>query len=530
MAARRNIDLSSQTLSMTFETLRQDYNAAKTSRYRRHRSGVHSSGANADYHYRTEANYLRMMELAREFFRNDVVVGQGVRRVVDNVVGEGFRVDPQTTEPAVDAALAAKWRQWAEEPDLCDVSGELDFCALEQLALQSVIVDGDVFALLTKSGAMQMTEAHRCRTPRNTKQNVVHGVMLDQQRRRIEYWFTKDDIDPTRTVSRVGDMHRYPARDSAGRRFVLHVYRPDRISQTRGVTHLAPIADAVGMHDDVQFAKLVQQQVVSCFAILKEQSPALDVPDASPQIGSRSTTTLDDGTSRTLEGIAPGLVYTGAPGETIKGFSPNVPNAEFFQHATLILTFISINLGLPLAVLLLDPSQTNFSGWRGAIDQARQGFRRLQRWLIARFHRPVYRWKVQQWIDEEPESIVGQAFARGVDVFAHRWHPPSWRYIEPLKDASANLLRGRNAQTSQRRLAAEQSLDWDDLTREIVEDHALLIGRAQEKANELNSRYPGLNVTWRELACLPTPDGVNVSIAAGDDASRPSPQQEPDDE
>ncbi len=50
--------------------------------------------------------------------------------------------------------------------------------------------------------------------------------------------------------------------------------------------------------------------------------------------------------------------------------------------------------------------------------------------------------------------------------------------------------------------------DWDDLVTEIVEDNAKLIVAAQEKANALNTQFPGLNITWRELACLPTPDNL----------------------
>ena len=49
---------------------------------------------------------------------------------------------------------------------------------------------------------------------------------------------------------------------------------------------------------------------------------------------------------------------------------------------------------------------------------------------------------------------------------------------------------------------------------EIVEDNALMIATAQEKADELNQAHPDLNITWRELAHLPTPDGVNVSVTS----------------
>jgi len=36
------------------------------------------------------------------------------------------------------------------------------------------------------------------------------------------------------------------------------------------------------------------------------------------------------------------------------------------------LGILAVNLDLPLCVFLLDASETNYSGFRGAIDQARQ--------------------------------------------------------------------------------------------------------------------------------------------------------------
>ena len=514
MARRRNSE--SVTLAEAFDGLRADYNASKSSRFRRTRSGVSAIGRSADYHYRSEADYLRMMELSRDFFRNDVVLAQGIRRLVDNVVQEGIKLDPRTGDAGIDAELAARWREWSTDREQCDLAGELNFHAMERLILQQVIVDGDVLVLPNREGPLQLVEAHRLRTPSNTKKNVVHGVLMDEKRRRLEYWLTKDEIEPMRIVSKVSEMTVYKARDAEGRRQVLHIYRPDRVTQTRGVTALAPIADVVGMHDDIQFAKLVQQQLVSCFAIFREREAEFNTPGAQ-QRGEQTTESLSDGSTRTIEGIAPGMEIMGAPGEHLVGFSPNVPNPEFFPHATLLLTFVAINLGLPVAVLLLDPSQTNFSGWRGAIDQARLGFRELQRWLIDWFHRPVYEFKVRQWVADDAllRELGGEAIMR------HAWNPPSWSYIEPLKDASADLLRLRNGLISARRRAAERGIDIDDLQREIIEDNARMIAQAHKQAEELNRQYPGLNVSWREVASLPTPDGVKITIdAASEERNR----------
>jgi lambda family phage portal protein len=513
----------------TFESLRADYQAAKSHRYRRRRTGVSPAGSGADYHYRSEGDYLRMMEYARDMDRNDVIVGQTIDRAVVNTIQDGFALDTRTGDEGLDRDLAALWSDWSSDPEQCDIAGELAFADMERLAFRQMIVDGDVLALPQRSGSLQMVEAHRLRTPSNTKRNVVHGVLLDDVRRRLEYWLTKDDIDPMKSLARVSDTKSYPARDDQGYRMVFHMYHPRRVSQTRGVTALAPIFDVTGMFEDINFSKMIQQQVVSCFVVFRERELGFNLDVDVPR-GERSTMTLADATTRTVEGLAPGMEIPGLPGEKLRMDSPNVPNPEFFPHVKLMLTLIGVNLGLPLAVVLLDPSETNFSGWRGAIDQARLGFRTNQRALIRRFHAQVYKWKVRQWAKLDPAlRRVGEK--DGVNLFEHRFNPPSWPYIEPLKDAAADLLRIRNTLISQRRRCGERGMDWDELSTEIVDDNAMIIRKAQKKAEELNAEFPGLGVTWRELASLPTPDGVNVKLsAAGDERSQSNRREDPDNE
>jgi capsid protein len=209
----------------------------------------------------------------------------------------------------------------------------------------------------------------------------------------------------------------------------------------------------------------------------------------------------------------------GYPGEKLIGFSPNVPNQEFFQHATLLLSILAVNLDLPVAVLMLDPSNTNFSGWRGAIDQARQRFQVIQRDHIARLHRPVYLWKVRQWLAED--AALRRAAER-LNIFGHRWNPEAWPYIEPVKDAMGDVIEDRNLRNSARRLAARRGIDYEDLVTEIVEDRSRMIRRAHEEAERLNGEL-GLNLAWKDIIHWPMPEGVSVQVG-GDD---PTPQTEP---
>jgi hypothetical protein len=97
------------------------------------------------------------------------------------------------------------------------------------------------------------------------------------------------------------------------------------------------------------------------------------------------------------------------------------------------------------------------------------------------------------------------------------WTPPSWPYIEPLKDSQADLLQMRNALSSPRRVAMRRSMKWPKLVAEIVEDTSLLVEQAFKRAEELNKANPGLDITWREIASLPTPDGVTVTLDSGEE-------------
>jgi capsid protein len=285
------------------------------------------------------------------------------------------------------------------------------------------------------------------------------------------------------------------------------------MNQTRGVTALAPIFSLAGMFEDIQFAKLVQQQVVSCFAVFREQAVVNGggLPTKNADYGAATIETSASGT-RYIENIAPGMEIIGKPGEKLQGFSPNVPNAEYFTHVKLMLQMIGVNLGLPLCLVLMDGSETNFSGWRGAVDEARKGFRANQRNLVNRLHKPVYRWKLSQWIAEDSD-LRAAAKELGSQFFAHKWNAPRWAYIDPVGDAQGDQLRLQNGLTSPRRLHAERGAEWEEVSDEIVQDMMYAIAAAKKAAIQLNSRFDdGQPVQWRELINLPMPIGVQMTM------------------
>lgn len=489
--------------------MQADFSAAKQSRTRRQRMGIYPLGSSADYHYANWHEFIKLLEDARDAERNDAIVSQMITKVVNNTVKTGYRQNPDTGDEKLDAELVELFDEWADDPDLCDVQGEMTFEAMQRMAFRRVLVDGDILALplsLDAGGQLQLKEAHELCSPNySPSPRIIHGVELDDFRRRRGYWFRTGDPGQPGKVK----IERMDARDADNRRQVFHVYNPERSSQTRGVTVFRAVFDEMTNFGDLNYYKIIQAMVVSCVGFyFKSNTGNVGVtnPDSN-KVGEQRQESMG---GRFMESMYPGIILRPPPGVELAAFSPQVPNPEFFPHAKLILTIVGNAIGLPLVMVLMDASETNFSGYRGAIDQARIGFQANQQMLLDRFHSPVWLWKVSHFIEADKSGAMRRA-AEGrkrkkVNIYRHTWDTPSWPYIEPTKDAQADILRLDNNLISPRQLQAERGRDWPQLCREIVEDRAKLIRRAVEEAEIINKEFPKAKVDWRELCNMTLKD------------------------
>jgi hypothetical protein len=162
-----------------------------------------------------------------------------------------------------------------------------------------------------------------------------------------------------------------------------------------------------------------------------------------------------------------------------------------------LLTLIGLNIGMPLVLVLLDAKETNFSGFRGAVDQARLGFETIQKALRTKWHLPISRWKVRQWMAEDPQ-LRSAATRSGINLLNHHWTAPGWRYIEPFKDARTDAFRLDNLLTSPTRLQAEHGDQYEDIVNETIRDRKMLIVKAIAAAKEIKAET-GVTVDYREV-------------------------------
>lgn len=465
------------------------YRAAEPTIYRH---DVHGLGGTADAHYTQGLHYWRIRELAREFDRNDPNLGQLVDRGVDNLIGAGLRIDPQTSDAATNEVLRQLWDEWADNPEACDYAGRFCFDELERLALRHTWIDGDCFFVLDeRSGSVRFEEGDRVTSWNTLSDDTVHGVVLDVSGRPRGYLFRKllpGERKRNISAGAPGELVEIPAD------YVVHVYFPKRATQSRGVSAFAPVFDQIGLSSDIEHATLVKLEVSSCIAGFLTS----DYPSAFGVGGSQtSTSKFDDATDLEFGEFTPAMIGKLRGGQKFEGFNPGVVSRDEQEFREQTIRRVGLAIGLPLELAMLTAKNQSYSALRGVVEQYKIGARATQARFKRNLRSRIYRWKVGHWVE--------QGLVRPLpDISRHNVLTPSWAYIDPLVDAHADSLRIEKHLASPRTVWSERGRDYDQGVREIAADRGSLIKAMQDQADAL-TKAGVADVTWRDLLAAGTP-------------------------
>jgi len=535
--------VSDITGSMT--DMRSQYAASQPSKWLDRPDDMPSQGAGANWHFRDESRYYYMLEMARHIENEDPAVSQGISRFVDNVVKGGYTYVPETGVDSIDRLLKERWLTWTDDDNQqgVDLRRLHNWRTFEDLTARRILVDGDMGVSPITDGRLQAFEAHRIRGPNGSMsrvasmRSIVHGVEQNQRDQVIRFWLTRNEDDGfglrrLNSFSRdVKGVRAWSMDDVTGQleKNFFHLYNPKRFSQSRGVTAFHAVLNTAGMHADLQFATLVRAQLSAYIGFVH------DIPLTAADYEPPDDDEVIDPVTGTRRRKGPDMFagsswYPDYAGEKIVPFTANVPNTEFFDHSKMLLTFIATSIGMPLILFLLDASETNFSSWRGAVDQFKISAERYQTMHAAAFHRPVVRFKQRQWLRQDRGfrsffDIDGPAF------FNHTWRFPKWRHVQPVEDVKAEVMELGNLLDSPRGIASRHNRDLDRIIRETCEDRSEAIRCGLDHVAELN-RHPYVienpqeTVTWREVMPLPLSDNAQMQLLTGPAlAGEPSPDQ-----
>ena len=247
-----------------------------------------------------DAHNWTLRQRARMLYMAAPIATSAIRTNRTNVVGIGLqlksRIDREAlgmTQEAADAWQAQAEREfnlWANNKRACDATGVNNFAAMQQLALASWLVSGDVFAvvkqydptpLMPYSLRIHLIEADRVATP--TSSGIVTPMLLTTGKAANgNTIFDGVEVDGNGQIVAYHIRSTYPfelgaaatkwARVEAyGRRTglpnILHIMESERPDQYRGVSYLAQVIEPL-----LQLRRYTESELTA--AVVERPAPA----------------------------------------------------------------------------------------------------------------------------------------------------------------------------------------------------------------------------------------------------------------
>jgi lambda family phage portal protein len=470
------------------------YSAARRSRIQATKLGLGGSG---DKHA-TSSDLWQLREYSRALDRDNVIASAMLDRACEAIIGTGIDLQVQSGDKTWDAEVEARWSAWWDTE--ADIRGMLCGWQIEAMAYRAMKVDGDILLVMLGTGQVQAIEADRIATPPELSQSplCINGVQVDAQGRPLVFWIAPLDTTTSsgRKIYGKKDIRPINAADC--------VYLPNmnRFSLTRGVP---TFATNMQLFDDIDaFIEtcVVHAKIAASHVLFVERQ------NGPANIDSVETVQDADDNDRQEQVVSPGMIMYGRPGERAQMVGTTQTMVQFGPFVQQLLRFTGLNFGMPLEMLSLDFSQTNYSSARAAMLVAHRSFVCQHKLMTQRMLAPILRWKVREWVRDGMLERPFQVSAT----------PPKNISVDPQKDAAADVLKVQNGFTTNREVCAAWGMDWEQIMNQRAEEIKL----AMDKAAGLSSEGGGV-VDWHDLlganadAPPPVVDGEDEPTAEGEE-------------
>lgn len=458
------------------------YSEAGASRTRRSlRSFTPSSGSpqeDIDYNNFTLRQRSRMLYMAAP------VATSAINTTRTNVVGTGLLLqaapDNSVLKLSPDALKAwtdkteAEFAMWAESKS-CDALGLNSFYELQQLALKSWLLSGDVFVLIKRRPSptnpyairLHVIEADRVCTPdvyggygpygtttgwTESGNYIYDGVEVDGSGQVLAYWVCNTyplEVLPLRPkewirVEAIGPRTGLPN--------ILHIMDSERPDSYRGVPYLAQIIEPL-----LQLRRYTEAELSA--ALVQSFHTAWITTETDPAaIPFNEAEGFDDEVPETEDEyeMGPGTVLHLKEGEKVEFGNPNIPTAGFEGFTKTLCKLMGGALEIPYE-LLLKEFGSNYSASRGALLEAWKSFNMRRKWFADDFCRPVYEIFLSDAI------ATGRISAPGFwdDPLVRRawlgsqWIGPTQGTLDPTKEVQAAVLQVQNGYKTRAQVTRE---------------------------------------------------------------------------
>ena len=412
----------------------------------------------------------------------------------------------------------AEFRLWASRKDACDATGMNNFNSMQQLALVSWLMSGDVFPLIKRrppdrirpySLRLHLVEADRVRTPAeygggtaaahitdgknpDNGNRIFDGVEVDAGGMAAAYYVHNTypwqiTAEPTKWVR----VEAYGQK--TGLPNILHVMSSERPDQYRGVTYLAQVMEPLLQLRRYTDSALMMALVQSFFTawIITKSSPdgipfnetgdgLVGVPGANPSEAPHGENEY---------GMGAGTVNVVPEGEDVRFGNPTMPVSSFDAFVKTFCKLVGAGLGIPCDVLVKEYN-SSYSAARAALLDAWEEFRMRRKWFVDDFCQPVY----EIWLAEAVARgrITAPGFFDDPLVRAAwcgvRWIGPVQGQLDPLKEANAAVVLVDHGFKTHEQVTREMGGgDWDANVEQLAVENAKLAAAGGARLTNLPS-------------------------------------------
>ena len=347
------------------------YDAVK---YTRERKGPSSLSGAEDY--RSNYDRVELMKRARDLAENVGLVRSILMKFASHTAAN-ISYQARTENPEVNTEVEAYWAEWW---DKCDLTTRHTGSTLMQVAMMSMLRDGDFLFVLVrdKDGNLKIQgiEADRLGDPFKvyTSLDLIGGIHIDRDTGAPSAY----DI----YNRSIGDFYTYQTTIPSSQAF--HLFDPLRIDQYRGISafHTA-INDCTDIYDIINFEKMAAKNASSQAGIVKRNN------NNASDLSSLTNDEDLNGNTIKLEAIESGKISYLEPGEDIIfPDGPSRPSGAFAEFHKILLRNICLGLGIPYS-FAVDPSAMSGPTARLEMQQAGRTFRRYQKLLDDKVLRPI---------------------------------------------------------------------------------------------------------------------------------------------
>ncbi len=425
-----------------------------------------------------KANRLLAIATARNMDRNYPRVKGMLARISDCIIGAGSRLNLKTEDTEADRKVENWFNKVWALPAVCDGRKRMDLWSYQRAVLKRWFVDGESIVWFDERGgqmfgfeADQLVSPSDWKAKKDKKGNALEyltdGIVTDKFGKPTSFF-----ISPTgnRNVKKDKLMSFKAAK-------ILHVAEFGRFRQVHGISMILHSAGMLTDLQDYMRSDLLSSKAAAKFAMWTTRLDAaefegvrtgndIDVEgtgDDAPT-GSTSAALSDPASYNRLEELTGGNFEYLNPGEKIGVIKPERPNQAFADYVRAATRIIGAGNSLPLEMILLDFSQTNYSSARAAILLAWITMDAIASWFDINFNAPVAT-RALRWGEANDDLILPEGWEMGMK-FVH----PQFPEIDRVKAVTARQIALENNTTTLR----DELPDWEETLEQ----------RAQEKKKQ----------------------------------------------